>query len=139
MGITTGVASPFCFRLPLLDINAIVHGDDFTAMGTAKDLDHREAELAKHFELKIRGRIGEGLDGPNEIRILNRCLRFIPNGLDYEADPRHADLLLDAFGLIDSTGIVMPGINEGYLDSEAEKSEDKDASDFSQACWCWIT
>ena len=56
-----------------------------------------EKSLAEHFELKIRGRIGEGCPGPNEIKILNRCLKHTERGLEYEADPRHIDLLGAAF------------------------------------------
>ena len=67
-------------------------------------LDRYERELAQHFELKIRGRIGEHIEGPNEIRILNRCLKLTPQGLTYEADPRHVDLLLDAFNLVGCWG-----------------------------------
>ena len=40
---------------------------------------------ADHFELKIRGRIGEGCAGPNVIRILNRCVKLTIEGLIYEA------------------------------------------------------
>ena len=46
-------------------------------------------ELAKHFELKIRRRINENCDGPQQIRILNRIITLNDGGLIYEADPRH--------------------------------------------------
>ena len=51
------------------DISVVVHGDDFTALGTDADLDFYEKKLAEHFELKIRGRIGEGCPASNNIRI----------------------------------------------------------------------
>ena len=65
----------------------MVHGDDFTALGTDEDLDFYEKSLASHFELKIRGRIGEGCQWPNEIKMLNRCLKLTNSGLVCEADP----------------------------------------------------
>ena len=130
MGFTTGAASPCCFFHPVWNVNVVVHGDDFTAMGTAEDLDRYEQELAKHFELKIRGRIGEGLEGPNEIRILNRCLKLTSKGLVYEADPRHVDLLVGAFNLLQSPGVGTSGVKDAYFEQEAETSEDQDTSEF---------
>ena len=112
MGFATGSASPCCFHHPSLDMNVVVHGGDFTAMGTVDDLDRCEKELAQHFESKIRGRIGEGIDGPNKIRILNRCLKLTPQELVYEADPRHVELLVDAFNPVGSTGVGTPGVKE---------------------------
>ena len=125
IGFTTGAASPCCFYHKTRDISVVVHGDDFTALGTGADLDHYEQKLAEHFELKIRGRIGEGCAGPNEIRILNRCVKLTTEGLIYEADPRHVDLLADAFNLTSkSSGVGTPGVKEPDADGEATKSED---------------
>ena len=70
----------------------VVHCDDFNALGVSAELDWYEAELAKHFEIKFRGRMGPG-DNCSEIKILNRILRLTSEGLTYEADPRHVDLL----------------------------------------------
>ena len=53
MGFTTGIASPCCFWLETRGVSVVVHGDDFTAVGSDQDLDWYEAELAKHFDLKI--------------------------------------------------------------------------------------
>ena len=61
IGFVTGAASPSCFYQKTRDISVVVHGDDFTALGTDADLDFYETRLAEHFELKIRGRIGEGV------------------------------------------------------------------------------
>ena len=51
----SGTSSPCCFHHPDRDIKLVVHGDDFTAMGLKSDLDWYETQLARHFELKIRG------------------------------------------------------------------------------------
>ena len=122
IGFTTGAASPCCFYHKTRDISVVVHGDDFTALGTDADLDFYETKLAEHFELKIRGRIGEGCSGPNKIRILNRCVELTPEGLIYEADPRHVDLLTDAFNLQKSNGVLTPGTKPPDADGEATKS-----------------
>ena len=76
-----------------------------------QDLDHYEEKLAEHLELKIRGRIGEGSTGPDEIRILNRCGKLTNEGLIYEADPRHVDMIVDAFNRTSkSSGFGTPGV-----------------------------
>ena len=72
----------------------VVHGNDFTALGTDSNLDWYEKEMARHFEIKIRGRLGEGCVGNNELRILNRVVRITPTGITYEAHPRRVDLLV---------------------------------------------
>ena len=109
----------------------VVHGDDFTALGLDEDLDYYETELAKNFELKIRGRLGEGCAGDNQIRILNRIVTLTAEGLTYEADPRHADLLCASMGLSDGAKAVLtPGVKEPEPDYESSKHhEDKLHSD----------
>ena len=67
----------------------VVHGDDFTTLGLDEDLNEFEQALQENFEIKIRGRLGEGCPGPQEIRILNRVVSITEEGLTYEADPRH--------------------------------------------------
>ena len=122
IGFVTGAASPCCFYHKTRDISVVVHGDVFTALGTDADLDFYEKKLAEHFEIKIRGRIGEGCSGSNKSRMLNRCVELTPEGLIYEADPRHVDLLTDAFNLQKSNGVLTPGIKPPDADGEATKS-----------------
>ena len=81
------------FHHPIRDIAIVVHGDDFTALGTDDDLNWYEGQLAEKFEIKIRGRLGRGCSGPNEIRIINRIVRIEKDGLHYESDPRRADMI----------------------------------------------
>ena len=101
-----------------------MHGDDFTALGLDDDLDWYETEFAKHFELKIRGRIGEGCGGENEIRILNRIVRLTPEGLTYEADPRHVDILAASLGLAAANAVTTPGVKSTEADYTAQKANE---------------
>ena len=93
MGFKAGLSNPCVFHHEARDISLVVHGDDFTALGNDDQLTWYEEELQKSFEVKIRGRLGEGCPGPQEIRILNRVVTIDEHGLQYEADPRHCDLL----------------------------------------------
>jgi hypothetical protein len=63
-GFITGAANPCVFYHKNREITVVVHGDDFTALGTDEDLDWYESALKEAFEIKIRGRLGEGCQGP---------------------------------------------------------------------------
>ena len=98
MGFVRGAASACCFHHPTRGISIVVHGDDFTALAEDQDLNWYEGELGKYFELKVRGRLGAGDQDTKEIRILNRILRIDNQGLKYEADPRHAEVIIQSLG-----------------------------------------
>ena len=78
-------------------------------MGLGEDLGFYEVELAKNFELKIRGRLGEECEGPSQIRILTRIVTVTLPGVSYEADPRHVDLLVESMGLSQLNSVSTPG------------------------------
>ena len=128
MGFRSGIASPCCFYHPDRQLHLVVHGDDFTTMGIQKDLDWMEEELARHFELKIRGRLGENCTGPQQIRILNRIVTLTEEGLIYEADPRHVDLLSQSLGLTASNSVLTPGVKEPTPDYDALKEDESQPS-----------
>ena len=80
-----------------------VHGDDYVGLGVRGDLEGYKAKLSERCIIKDRGILGA--DGFLEIRILNRVITYhpakpgCPEMLTYEADQRHADLLMAADGL----------------------------------------
>ena len=124
MGFTSGVASPCCFVHEERGLSVVVHGDDFTALGDDQQLDWYETQLAQHFEIKIRGRLGEGCPGDNELRILNRVVKITPNGLTYEADPRHTDLLAQSLNLSTSNSVSTPGQKDAEPCYEGVKDDE---------------
>ena len=63
-GLISGSADPCVFYHKVRDITIVVHGDDFTALGTDSDLDWYENRLKDNFEIQIRGRLSEGCTGP---------------------------------------------------------------------------
>ena len=69
MGFTQGSASPCCFRHDKWQVSVVVHGDDFTALGTADSLSNFEAGMEKCFECKLKGRLGFGPDDLKEMRV----------------------------------------------------------------------
>ena len=99
LGFRRGLASPCCFYNERLSVSVVIHGDEFTALGPRSGLLEYEAGLAKVFEIKMKARIGEAADCDREVRVLNRVVRLTQDGLEYEADPRHAEMLVIAGGL----------------------------------------
>ena len=80
--------------------------------------------MAKHFECKFKGRLGHGADDLKEIRVLNRIVRIVPEGLLYEPDPRHIELLAKGVDLImqQSNSRATPGIKPKWEDVPPEES-----------------
>ena len=92
-GFTVGRASPCMFWNSARDLRAVVHGDDFTVLGPAEQLDWFRKQIAQRFEVKFRGRLGPDAHDDKSIRILNRVVHCGANCLEYEADQRHAEII----------------------------------------------
>ena len=124
MGFRTGVSNPCIFHHKERDLMVVVHGDDFTTLGLDEDINWFEGKLKESFEIKIRGRLGEGCEGPQEIRILNRVVSVDESGLSYEADPRHVDLLMSSLTLDEKSHAATPGVKPTDRDDFANKSDE---------------
>jgi len=98
LGFVRGRASPCAFSHPLRDLMIVIHGDDFVIAGHDADLEWICRELDRKILLKKVGVLGGGRDDLRELRVLNRVLRWESWGIAYEADPRHAELLVQALG-----------------------------------------
>jgi hypothetical protein len=94
IGFAKGRASPCCYFHAALGVRCIVHGDDFVLSGSAAALDSVKASMHARFLLKELGRLGGGVGELKELRVLNRVIRWTPGGLKYEADPRHAEIMV---------------------------------------------
>ena len=95
MGFVQGIACPCIFSHAERDIVVTVHGDDFTAVGPSFQLDWYEAALESNYELKKGGRLGPGPQDDKEASCLNRIIRWCSDALDYEADPRQIEKLIE--------------------------------------------
>ena len=120
IGFIQGGASPCCFYHPIWQVNVVVHGDDFTALGTPEELTMYEKGMQEVFECKLKGRLGTGPEDCKEMRVLNRIVRVTDNGLLYEADPRHAEMLIKAFQLEGAKGVVTPGVKSHEANGDPE-------------------
>ena len=71
-----------------------MHGDDYVSSGMSSDLDWLQNELEKRYKIKTqRTREDDGKEV--EAKILNRIVRITPEGYELEADPRHAELIIE--------------------------------------------
>ena len=88
----------------------MAHGDDFTIVGADSDLEWVHEELGKQLLLKFVGKLGGDAGDQKELRVLNRAWRWDSWGISYEADPRHAELLVKALGDDDRQPLSTPGV-----------------------------
>ena len=112
LGFEQGEASPCVFVHKLKNLATSVHGDDFTTVGPKVELDWLEAKLEAKYELRKGGRLGPGANDSKEFLVLNRAIRWTETGLEYEADPRQAERLLEGLTLsgADCKSVATPGI-----------------------------
>ena len=64
-------------------------------------------ELEKKYELKTNV-IGTGVGAAREGRVLNRIIRFTTEGIEYEADQRHAELIVQEMQVQDEKPYMVP-------------------------------
>jgi hypothetical protein len=121
-----GKASPCCFKHRSRDLQVVVHGDDFTVVGTDEDLDHFQELIQAEFEVKARGRLGSSKKDCKEIRILNRIVRWTPEGVTCEADQRHVEILVKEMGLCTASSVATPGVKERAGEHEKGSSQELD-------------
>ena len=93
-GFSQGGSTPCAFYHAEKDVLIVVHGDDFTVLGTDEAIQWTAAVLGARYSIKVRGILGPGIHDKHEITILNRVLRWTDKGLEYEADPRHAEIIV---------------------------------------------
>ena len=92
-----------------LDMRLAVHGDDFTVLGSGCSLDKFREYVNTCTQVKFKARIGGA--GKEATRILNRVVQDTKEGLEYEADQRHAEIVIRDMGLkADSKGVGTPGL-----------------------------
>ena len=66
--------------------------------------------MKDEYEVKVRGMLGPDRKDGKEISILDRCIEWKKDEFWYEADPRHAEILIRELGLNGKRTVVTPGI-----------------------------
>ena len=108
-GFRQGAYSACVFYHEEKNVRVVVHGDDFTVLGPSKGLDWFRGVVQQRMEMKFKNRLERGK--PGALRILNRIVTVTENGLEYEADQRHAEILMRDMGVDENCkGVVTPGV-----------------------------
>ena len=92
----------------------MVHGDDLISTGTDADLQWFESILKKDFETKTNN-IGPEKDDKKELKVLNRIIRYTDEGIELEADLRHAELIVQQLGLQEAKPLTCPAVADEPL------------------------
>ena len=83
-----------------------MHGDDFSSTGTESDLRWLDGQLRSRFEIKTDF-LGPKERHSKQVRILNRVISWEKDGISFEADQRHAEVIIKAMNV--TKGVSTPG------------------------------
>ena len=121
-GFNRGAACPVIFYHPDGDLSLAVHGDDFTFCGIEEDLLWITEEMKGWFEIKVRATLGPDEGDDKEVVILGRRVKWHDWGIEWEADPKHREMLMEKFGYNSKTkSLNHNGDNEDHQDEEWEE------------------
>jgi hypothetical protein len=87
-----------------------VHIDDFLCSGRPEDLEWLSNALRRKYDLKKK-MIGEG--HAREGKYLNRIIKWTKGGVQMEGDPKHAEILLEEWGMKQCTVVDTPVTKDG--------------------------
>ena len=71
------------FRNEELDVSIMVHGDDFVAVGSEKNLKTTRAVLENKYKIKVET-FGDKEGQTKELRILNKVVGLTSEGIELE-------------------------------------------------------
>ena len=97
-GFKQGTAPPCSFHHEARSIRTYIHGDDYVSVGKDQDLQWLKKELEQTYGLKTQA-LGPETQDLKQVRVLNRIITLKNEGIQYEADPRHVEILLRELGL----------------------------------------
>jgi len=135
IGFVRGKSATTVFFNPTTSTRCVVHGDDFTFLGYDIDLKDVAARMREWYEIKVRGTIGDEPGDDSEMTILNRRVEWKDGVITYEADSKHAKVIIEEMGVQDdSKGLEMPiereELTEGWTEDDDEPMNDEDAKKF---------
>jgi len=130
-GFIVGASSACVFYHPDEHLICSVHGDDFTTVGPKSAPDNFVNKLKTKYELKEAARLGAGEEDSKEARVLNRIVRWTAEGLEYEADPRQAEKVIQELGLEGCKGVATPAVGHSF--EEIRKDEPIDQSQMTNS------
>ena len=110
-GFKTGLASPCNFEHVNRELKLTVHGDDFTVTGPTAGLQWMQRRMEQTYEIKAHY-LGPVSGMKDEVQILNRTLRWTKEGITYEADQRHAEIVTKEMNMKKANSVSRPPVPE---------------------------
>ena len=106
-----GHASPCNFTHQARRVHLTVHTDAFTAVASAKQIAWPGEAMKKKYELKM-GVLGPNAGQTEEVRVLNRIIRWTRTGLEYEPAQRPAEWIISELELETCKSVSTPRVQE---------------------------
>ena len=104
IGFKRCIGYPSVYDHPVRHIWTMVHGDDYVSVRHRRELAWLESKLACAYEIKTQ-HIGPNKAVFSEGKVLNRVVGWEQSGCQLEADPRHAELILEQIGWSGGKGL----------------------------------
>ena len=124
-GYKVGVANPSLFYNESANARGAVHGDDFIVCGPKKALDEMNAMLKSKYSVRESHRMGFSPECTRAAVVLNRVISLGRDDsgrkwVQFEADQRHVDLILQSAGISSkSNSVTTPAVKP--TDAQAEQ------------------
>ena len=112
LGFTAGPSTPCICWHEEHELFVTLHGDDFAVVGPMESLEWLKCGLEATYEIKTEFLRPKAEKCKEEIRILNRTISWTDQGIHYEPDQRHADLIVEQAGMSNSKPISTPCCTE---------------------------
>ena len=119
LGFQRGKASACNFVHEGRNIRLTCHGDDFDIVAAEEDIRWLIKKMEEVYDLKSTV-LGPEEHNQKELRILNRTVRWTTEGIEYEGDQRHAEVIIKELGMQDQKPLSTPGAPEIMVDVEKE-------------------
>lgn len=130
IGFRQGTSNPCIFYHVDRNIRVFIHGDDYVASGSDLNLKWMAKEMPDKYECKVHI-LGPDIADESQVKNLNRMTTWHGKGkgpmITYEADPRHAEIIIREFGLQDAKPLTTP-VAKIEIESEERILEESQAT-----------
>ena len=109
INLNQGRSQTCLFHCSKTGFKLVYHGDDIAAVSDDDVLKAFHITLSGSFEAKVIYLIGPEPGDDKEGLLLNRCISYTDEGIIWEADPRHTELVISELGLRGAKGRNSPG------------------------------
>ena len=116
------------------DISCVCHGDDFAFEGGGPELLWITEKMKSWFEMKARALLGPEEGDDEHVVILGRHVRWIADGIEYEADPKHRKFIMEHSDFDDESSHLVFNGEKGWKKEEGREEEDLPTAEATVFC-----